>query len=196
MLKGDRVSDLIFRFGHCLKSIISCRCVRPLVITCIYDLSCTEIYTASLKLGQYCLRSRNLDKARSASVTNLTRPVLCQTYSHLSSRLLLRIDHFAMVNDHRVPRSPLAPCPANSLGELYVRVREEQLLVCHDQLDCFRVPLRVHYRMASGLDSALTISSPLIPFALPQALITQASLNAITATISTPLDLIFERFWI
>lgn len=43
-------------------------------------------------------------------------------------------------------------------------------------------------------DEALTISSPLIAFALPQALITQASLKANTATTSTPLPRILSRF--
>ena len=42
------------------------------------------------------------------------------------------------------------------------------------------------YQVVVGREE-LTISS-LIPFAFPQALITQASLNAITATRSTPLS--------
>lgn len=36
----------------------------------------------------------------------------------------------------------------------------------------------------------LTISSPLTPLTLPQAFITQASFEAMTATTSTPLPLI------
>jgi len=43
-------------------------------------------------------------------------------------------------------------------------------------------------------DGERTISSSLIPFAFPHALITHASLNAVTATISTPLAFSFDKF--
>lgn len=39
-----------------------------------------------------------------------------------------------------------------------------------------------------------TIESSLMPLALPQALMTQASLKAMQATISTPLAFSLERF--
>ena len=42
----------------------------------------------------------------------------------------------------------------------------------------------------------LTRSSPDTLLTLPQALMTQPSLNAMTATMSTPLAFSFSRFWI
>ncbi len=63
-------------------------------------------YGASLQLSQHRLGAGNCD---------------------LSSRLLLRIHNLAMINDQRIPRSPLADRPAEFLREGGSGVVEEEL---------------------------------------------------------------------
>lgn len=84
-----------------------------------------------------------------------------------------------MVNHHGVATGTIATGPANPLGELGVGIGREELSFCQ--------------QLALDLETGILAISSLMPLALAQALMTQASLNAITMTRSTPLDLISER---
>lgn len=105
--------------------------------------------------------------------------------THLDHALLslnLRILDLAMVNDHGISSSPARVWirPANALGELGIRVREEQL-----RGSASTRPARDWYH---------TISFPRTRLAFPQALMTNGSLKATTATMSTPFSRRLGRF--
>lgn len=99
--------------------------------------------------------------------------------SNISSRLNLCVGDLAMVDYHGVATSTIPAGPANALGELGVGIGREEL--------------SFNQQIALDLETGTPAISSLMPLALAQALMTQASLNAITMTRSTPLDLISER---
>lgn len=76
--------------------------------------------------------------------------------------------------------------PANALRKLGIGIGEEELFY----------KINTSRRNVWGGVVLLTMSSPRTPFALPQALITNGSLKATTATMSTPFSRSLGRLWI
>lgn len=89
----------------------------------------------------------------------------------------------AVVNNQGIPAGATrsSVCPANTLRELGVRVRQEELHA-------------ISTRAVSRERKYHTIESSVILLAFPQALMTKASLKATTATMSTPFALSSARF--
>lgn len=90
------------------------------------------------------------------------------TYCHTTTGLILSIDDFPMVNDQGISSCTLAFCPA-------VFARESSSSVRQEELEEIVAISSVIFHYLRCMDP-LTMSSPLTPLALDQALSTNASL--------------------
>jgi hypothetical protein len=112
--------------------------------------------------------------------------VIQNTYSNLTGTLIdTSIDDLAILIDDDSPAAvALALRPGIIFGEERLGVGEKQLCI-----DFVSIKLST-----DELGGLRTMSSSLIPLTLPHAFKTKASLEAVTATISTPLLANSARF--
>ena len=100
----------------------------------------------------------------------------------VSSRFILCIHNFAMVDDQRIP-----PCTLRTFGPADLFGKGDAG-ICHEQLLSIISLMSYCCHHSEEARASPTIPSPLTPFAFLHASITQASFIAITATTSTPFS--------
>ena len=105
------------------------------------------------------------------------------------SLLLGGVGNLAVVNDDGVAGGPLTGSPTDALAELGLWVGGEDL----EERELANVKMPTITVLGRG--GRLTMKSSLIPLALPQADMTQASLKAMTTIWSTPAALSLSAFW-
>lgn len=105
----------------------------------------------------------------------------------------LGVRDLPVIDDNGVPLRPVAVHPADTLAELYPVVRGEDLVSGGDIISVKPFYQCVFPRVETA-GRELTMKSSFTPLALPHALMTQWSLEAMKTTWSTPLALSWSLF--